>query len=64
MSDRYQLVALRNEQLVTALAELMRCENDALSDLLAHLAELDERYLYLDLGFTAVRLLHGGARLL
>jgi hypothetical protein len=54
MSDRYQLVALGNEQLVTALSELVRRENDALSDLLAHLAELDERYLYLDLGFTSL----------
>jgi hypothetical protein len=54
MSDRYQLVALGNEQLVTALAELVRHENDALSDLLAHLAELDERYLYLELGFTSL----------
>lgn len=54
MSDRYRLVALRNEQLVAALIELVRRENDALSDLLAHLAELDERRLYLDLGFTSL----------
>jgi len=39
---------------VTALSELVRRENDALSDLLAHLAELDERYLYLQLGFTSL----------
>jgi hypothetical protein len=29
-------------------------ENDALSDLLAHLAELDQRRLYLDLGFPSL----------
>jgi hypothetical protein len=54
MSDRYRLVALGNDQLLAALAELVRRENDALSDLLAHLAELDERRLYLDLGFTSL----------
>jgi 5-methylcytosine-specific restriction endonuclease McrA len=54
MSDRYRLVALGNDQLVGALAELVRRENDALSDLLAHLAELDDRRLYLDLGFTSL----------
>src|SRR5450755_1440072 len=54
MSDRYRLVALGNDQLVAALAELVRRENDVMSDLLAHLAELDERRLYLDLGFTSL----------
>jgi 5-methylcytosine-specific restriction endonuclease McrA len=54
MSDRYRLVALGDEQLVAALAGLVRRENDALSDLLAHLAKLDERRLYLDLGFTSL----------
>lgn len=54
MSDRYRLVALGNEQLLGALAELVRRENDALSDLLAHLAELDERRLFLGLGFPSL----------
>ncbi len=54
MSDRYRLVALRNEQLLAALAKLVLGENDLLSDLLAHLAELDERRLYLELGFTSL----------
>jgi hypothetical protein len=48
------LVALGNEQLVAALAQLVRRENDALSDLLAHLVELDERRLYLELGFPSL----------
>jgi 5-methylcytosine-specific restriction endonuclease McrA len=54
MSDRYRLVALGNDQLMAALADLVRRENDALSDLLAHLAEFDERRLYLDLGFPSL----------
>ncbi|HEY5373724.1 MAG TPA: HNH endonuclease signature motif containing protein [Polyangiaceae bacterium] len=54
MSDRYQLVALQDEQLLAALSVLVRRENDALSDLLAHLAELDERRLYLELGFSSL----------
>ena len=54
MSDRYRLIALGNDALVAALSKLVRCENDLLSDLLAHLAELDERRLYLDLGFTSM----------
>src|ERR1700709_928280 len=54
MRDRYRLSGVGNEELVTALSVLVRRENDALSDLLAHLAELDERYLYLDLGFTSL----------
>jgi hypothetical protein len=39
---------------MAALSVLVQLENDALSDLLAHLAELDERRLYLDLGFTSL----------
>ena len=54
MSDRYQLVALQDEQLLAALSVLVRRENDALSDLLAHLAEVDERRLYLELGFPSL----------
>ena len=54
MSDRYLLVALQDEQLLAALSVLVRRENDALSDLLAHLAELDERRLYLELGFPSL----------
>ena len=54
MSDRYRLIALGNEELVAALAVLLRRENDLLSDTLAHLAELDHRRLYLELGFTSM----------
>ena len=54
MSDRYRLVALGNDALVAALARLVRRENELLSDMLAHLAELDERRLYLELGFSSM----------
>jgi 5-methylcytosine-specific restriction endonuclease McrA len=54
MSDRYRLGALGNEQLVAALFGLVRREHDLMSDLLAHLAELDERRLYLDLGYSSL----------
>src|SRR5450432_1371729 len=54
MRDRYRLAGVGNEELVAALSVLMRRENDLMSDLLAHLAELDERRLYLDLGFTSL----------
>jgi HNH endonuclease len=54
MSDRYRLVALRNEEFVAALSSLVRRESALLSDMLAHLAELDERRLYLELGFTSM----------
>ncbi len=54
MKDRYRLNSLRNEELLAALSLLVSRENDALSDLLAHLAELDERRLYLVLGFPSL----------
>jgi hypothetical protein len=43
MQSRYRLGGLGNDELLAALAALVRRENDLMSDLLAHLAELDER---------------------
>src|SRR5450432_3167036 len=54
MRDRYRLGGVGNDALVAALSRLVQRENDMMSDLLAHLAELDERRLYLDLGFTSL----------
>jgi hypothetical protein len=54
MRDRYRLGGLGHDQLLTALSGLVRREHELMSDLLAHLAELDERRLYLDLGFTSL----------
>jgi hypothetical protein len=46
--------AVGNAELVAALSGLVQRENDLMSDLLAHLAELDHRRLYLDLGYTSL----------
>src|SRR5450432_2597068 len=54
MRDRYRLGGVGNEELVAALSGVVRRENDLMSDFLAHLAELDERRLYLDFGFTSL----------
>jgi hypothetical protein len=54
MRDRYRLSGVGNDELLAALSALVRRENDLMSDLLAHLAEMDERRLYLDLGFTSL----------
>jgi hypothetical protein len=54
MKDRYRLGGLGNDELLAGLAGLVRRENDLMSDLLAHLAEIDERRLYLELGFSSL----------
>src|SRR5471030_1772608 len=54
MRDRFRLGGVGNQELVAALSVLVQRENHLMSDLLAHLAELDERRLYLDLGFTSL----------
>jgi hypothetical protein len=54
MSDRYRLVGLDDVQLLAALSALVRRENDSLSDLLAHLAELDERGLCVAMGYSSL----------
>jgi hypothetical protein len=54
MQSRYRLGGLGNDELLAALSGLVRREHDLMSDLLAHLAELDERRLYLELGFSSL----------
>jgi 5-methylcytosine-specific restriction endonuclease McrA len=54
MNDRYRLGGLGDDQLLAALSGLVRRENDSLSDLLAHLAELDERELCAALGYSSL----------
>jgi hypothetical protein len=54
MQSQYRLGGLGNDELLAALAGLARREHDLMSDLLAHLAELDERRLYLELGFSSL----------
>ena len=46
MSNRYQLVSLSNERLLTGLSRLAHSERELVADLLAHLAELDERRFF------------------
>ncbi|MEO8906358.1 MAG: hypothetical protein ABI488_27335 [Polyangiaceae bacterium] len=45
---------MQNEALLAALSGLVKRGDELLSDLLAHLAELDERRLYLGLGFPSL----------
>jgi hypothetical protein len=54
MNDRFRLVALGNEELLAGLKGLVRREHVAMADMLAHFAELDERRLYLDLGYYSL----------
>jgi 5-methylcytosine-specific restriction endonuclease McrA len=54
MMDRYQLGRLGNAELLAALSGLVRSEHALVSDLLAHLAELDERRLFLELGYPSL----------
>src|SRR4051812_50220642 len=54
MNDRYRLGGLEDDQLLAALSGLVRRENDSLSDLLAHLAELDKRALCIARGYSSL----------
>jgi hypothetical protein len=54
MNDRYRLGGLGDDQLLAALSGLVRRENDSLSELLAHLAELDRRELCVALGYSSL----------
>ncbi len=54
MWGRYRLEGLRDDQLLAALSAIVGKCNQVTADLLAHLAELDERQLYADLGFPSL----------
>ena len=54
MNDRYGLGGLGNDQLLASLTALVQREDVMLSDMLAHLAELDERDLCLELGYPSL----------
>jgi 5-methylcytosine-specific restriction endonuclease McrA len=54
MRDRYRLQSLKDAELIAALPLLAQRDNEHTADLLAHLAELDERKLYLGLGFRSI----------
>ena len=54
MSNRYCLGGVGNAELLASLSGLVKRSDELLSDLLAHLAELDERRLFLGLGFPSL----------
>src|SRR5450432_4660577 len=54
MKDRYRLEELRDDQLLAALWAIVGRGNQVTADLLAHLAELDERQLSAELGFPSL----------
>src|SRR6187399_2930791 len=54
MSNQYRLVELGNSELLTALSELVRRGNELSAHLLAHLVELEQRMLHLELGFSSL----------
>src|SRR5450432_2595394 len=54
MKDRYRLEELRDDQLLAALSAIVGRGNQVTADLLAHLAELDERQLCAELGFPSL----------
>jgi hypothetical protein len=53
MRERDRLVGLENSELLAGLSDLVRRSNELTGDVLAHLAELEERKLHLELGFTS-----------
>jgi len=54
MRDEGQIRALGDDELLAELLGLVRRDHELLAELLAHLAELDQRRLYLDLGFPSL----------
>ena len=54
MSNQYRLVELGNSQLLAGLSELVRQSSELSAHLLAHLVELEERKLHLELGFSSL----------
>ncbi|HKO48700.1 MAG TPA: hypothetical protein VJV79_13305 [Polyangiaceae bacterium] len=54
MGSQYRLVGLGNSQLLAGLSELVRQSNGLTAQLLAHLVELEERLLHLELGFSSL----------
>jgi hypothetical protein len=51
MSNRYQLVGLKNEELLHGVSRLVAQGNELTADILAHLVEVESRLLHAELGF-------------
>src|SRR6188768_1662032 len=54
MREEGQIRALGDDELLATLRVLVQRDHDLLAEMLAHLAELDQRRLYLDLGFPSL----------
>jgi hypothetical protein len=54
MGNCYRLVALKNSELLAGLSELVQRSNAITAEELAHLAELEDRMLHLELGFPSL----------
>jgi hypothetical protein len=54
MSNRFRLLGVKNAELLAGLSQLVRRGNELTAEVLAHLAELEERRLHLQLGFPSL----------
>src|SRR6478752_2487167 len=54
MNNQYRLGRLGNSELLAALSSLVRQSNELTAQVLAHLVELEERMLHLELGFASL----------
>src|SRR3954470_6812485 len=54
MGSRYRLVAVGNSELLAGLSALVRQSNVLTAQVLAHLVQLEERMLHLELGFSSL----------
>ena len=54
MNDQYRLGRLGNSELLAELSSLVRQSNELTAQVLAHLVELEERMLHLELGFASL----------
>jgi hypothetical protein len=54
MSNRFRLLSVKNAELLAGLSLLVQRGNELTAEVLAHLAELEERRLHLQLGFRSL----------
>jgi hypothetical protein len=54
MSNRFRLLSVKNADLLAGLSRLVQRGNELTAEVLAHLAEIEERRLHLQLGFPSL----------
>ncbi|HEX3853571.1 MAG TPA: hypothetical protein VHW01_21545 [Polyangiaceae bacterium] len=54
MSNQFGLLNVNNAALLMGLSQLARRGNELIAEVLAHVAELEERRLHLELGFPSL----------